>query len=110
MDTSQGGKVAKKRQTRQQTTTVYTPKKIRALEQRLERITARLAAARVTMETEKIKQLWVFNDPSCRVGVNNLHAFSLQLEGSLDASERDEPYTAKTTKADLNEAYEDESE
>ena len=102
--------MAKKRQTRQQSTTEYTPKKIRALEQRLERITARLAAARVTMETDKIRQLWVFNDPSCRLGVKNLHAFSLQLEASLDALEREEPYTAKTTKADLNEAYDEGSE
>ena len=99
--------MAKKRQTRQQTTTVYTPKKIRALEQRLERITARLAAARRAMETDEIEGLWVFNDPSCRLGVKNLKAISMQLEASLDAAERGEPYTAKTTKADLNEAYEE---
>tara|TARA_B100001123_G_C14499947_1_gene705878 strand:- start:102 stop:398 length:297 start_codon:yes stop_codon:yes gene_type:complete len=96
-----------KKHARQQTTTTYTPKKIRALEQRLERITARLAAARVAMESDKIKDLWVFNDPSCRLGVKNLNAFSMQLEASLDAAERGEPYTAKTTKADLNEAYEE---
>ena len=96
-----------KKHARQQTTTTYTPRKIRALEQRLERITARLAAARVAMQTDKITDLWVFNDPSFRLVVKNLNAFSMQLEASLDAAERGEPYTAKTTKADLNEAYEE---
>ena len=96
-----------KKHARQQTPPPYTPKKIRALDQRVERITARLAAARAAMEADKIKDLWVFNDPSCRLGVKNLNAFSLQLEASLDAAERGEPYTAKTTKADLNEAYEE---
>ena len=71
-----------KKHARQQTTTTYTPKKIRALEQRLERITARLAAARAAMEADKITDLWVFNAPSCRLGVKNLNAFSLQLEAS----------------------------
>ena len=96
-----------KKHARQQTTTTYTPNKIHALEQRLERITARLAAARAAMEADQMNDLWVFNDPSCRLGVKNLNAFSMQLEASLDAAERGEPYTAKTTKADLNEPYEE---
>jgi uroporphyrinogen-III decarboxylase len=76
---------------------------LRAIEQRLERVCARLLALRNSMVEADIDALWLFNSPSMRIGCQNFERFSIASEAALDAALRGQPYGPDTTKSALDE-------
>tara|TARA_B100001123_G_scaffold325308_1_gene365682 strand:- start:638 stop:922 length:285 start_codon:yes stop_codon:yes gene_type:complete len=87
-----------------QKTEPFTADKLQAIEQRLERVQGRLRAIRLSLdEQQQAAELYLFNSPSMRLGLQNLERFSVAAEPSLDALIRGTPYGPETTKADLDE-------
>jgi hypothetical protein len=74
-----------------------------SLATRLERAAARLRAVRDQVDRDKkLDRLYIFNHKSMSLAVESVEAFSFETEKAWDALERGEPYTAKTTKAQLS--------
>ena len=74
-----------------------------SLATRLERAAARLRAVRDQVDREKkLDRLYIFNHKSMCLAVESVEAFSFETEKAWDAMERGEPYTGKTTKAQLS--------
>jgi len=74
-----------------------------SLATRLERAAARLRAVRDQVDRDKkLDRLYIFNHKSMTLAVESVEAFSFETEKAWDALERGEPYTAKTTKAQLS--------
>ena len=86
-----------------QKTESFTGDKLQALEQRLERVQGRLRAIRLSLDEQQAPELYLFNSPSMRLGLQNLERFSVAGEPALDALIRGTPYGPETTKADLDE-------
>tara|TARA_R100000808_G_scaffold4638_1_gene14873 strand:- start:120 stop:401 length:282 start_codon:yes stop_codon:yes gene_type:complete len=86
-----------------QKTEPFTADKLQALEQRLERVQGRLRAIRLSLDEQEAAELYLFNSPSMRLGLQNLERFSVAAEPSLDALIRGTPYGPETTKAELDE-------
>ena len=86
-----------------QKTEKFEEQDLRAIEQRLERVRARLLALRNSMVEAYIDVLWLFNSPSMRLGCQNLERFAIASEAALDAALRDQPYGPDTTKSALDE-------
>ena len=87
-----------------QKTEPFTPDKLQAIEQRLERVQGRLRAIRLSLdEQQQAAELFLFNSPSMRLGLQNLERFSVAAEPALDALIRGTPYGPETTKAELDE-------
>ena len=86
-----------------QKTEPFTSDKLQALEQRLERVQARLRAIRLSLDEQEAAELYLFNSPSMRLGLQNLERFSVAAEPALDALIRGTPYGPETTKAELDE-------
>jgi hypothetical protein len=81
----------------------YNEKMLASLATRLERAAARLRAVRDQVERDKkLDRLYIFNHKSMSLAVESVEAFSFETEKAWDALERGEPYTAKTTKAQLS--------
>ena len=85
-----------------QFTTPFNAADLRRFEQRLERVTRRLADIRQQVEEGELEPLYLFNSPSFALGVSNCERFSVAAELSLDASQRGEAYSDKTNKAALD--------
>ena len=86
-----------------QNTEPFTADKLQAIEQRLERVQGRLRAIRLSLDEQEAAELFLFNSPSMRLGLQNLERFSGAAEPSLDALIRGTPYGPETTKAELDE-------
>ncbi len=81
----------------------YNEKMLASLATRLERAAARLRAVRDQIDRDKkLDRLYIFNHKSMSLAVESVEAFSFETEKAWDALERGEPYTAKTTKAQLS--------
>jgi len=81
----------------------YNEKMLASLATRLERAAARLRAVRDQIDRDKkLDRLFIFNHKSMSLAVESVEAFSFETEKAWDALERGEPYTAKTTKAQLS--------
>jgi len=81
----------------------YNEKMLASLATRLERAAARLRAVRDQVDRDKkLDRLYIFNHKSMTLAVESVEAFSFETEKAWDALERGEPYTAKTTKAQLS--------
>ena len=85
-----------------QKTEKFGEQDLRAIEQRLERVCARLLALRNSMTEADIDALWLFNSPSMRLGCQNVERFSIASEAALDAALLGQPYGADTTKSALD--------
>ena len=89
----------------------YNEKMLASLATRLERAAARLRAVRDQVDKDKkLDRLYIFNHKSMTLAVEAVEAFSFETEKAWDALERGEPYTAKTTKAQLSGRKVDGSE
>jgi len=86
-----------------QKTEPFNSDKLQALEQRLERVQGRLRAIRLSLDEQEAADLFLFNSPSMRLGLQNLERFSVAAEPALDALIRGTPYGPETTKAELDE-------
>ena len=86
-----------------QKTEPFNSDKLQALEQRLERVQGRLRAIRLSLDEQEAAELFLFNSPSMRLGLQNLERFSVAAEPALDALIRGTPYGPETTKAELDE-------
>jgi acetoin utilization deacetylase AcuC-like enzyme len=86
-----------------QKTEPFNSDKLQALEQRLERVQGRLRAIRLSLDDQQAAELFLFNSPSMRLGLQNLERFSVAAEPALDALIRGTPYGPETTKAELDE-------
>lgn len=86
-----------------QKTEPFSSDKLQALEQRLERVQGRLRAIRLSLDEQEAADLFLFNSPSMRLGLQNLERFSVAAEPALDALIRGTPYGPETTKAELDE-------
>lgn len=86
-----------------QKTEPFNSDKLQALEQRLERVQGRLRAIRLSLDEQQAADLFLFNSPSMRLGLQNLERFSVAAEPALDALIRGTPYGPETTKAELDE-------
>ena len=73
------------------------------MEQRLERVAARLAAIRDSMQEAASDKLFLFNAPSARLGLQNAERFANAAELSIDATLRGQPYGPNTSKAELGD-------
>jgi hypothetical protein len=88
---------------RQAPPVAYNEKMLASLATRLERAAARLRAVRDQVDrAKKLDRLFIFNHKSMSLAVESVEAFSFETEKSWDAMERGEPYTSKTTKAQLS--------
>ncbi len=88
---------------RQAPPVAYNEKMLASLATRLERAAARLRAVRDQIDRDKkLEELYIFNHKSMSLAVESVEAFSFETEKSWDALERGEPYTSKTTKAELS--------
>ena len=88
---------------RQAPPVAYNEKMLASLATRLERAAARLRAVRDQVDREKkLDRLFIFNHKSMSLAVESVEAFSFETEKAWDALERGEPYTGKTTKAQLS--------
>ena len=85
-----------------QKTEKFGEQDLRAIEQRLERVCARLLALRNSMAEVDIDALWLFNSPSMRLGCQNVERFSIASEAALDAALLGQPYGPDTTKSALD--------
>ena len=85
-----------------QFTVPFNAAALRRFEQRLERVTRRLADIRQQVEAGELEPLYLFNAPSFALGVSNCERFSVAAELSLDASQRGQPYNDTTSKTDLD--------
>ena len=59
-----------------QKTEPFTSDKLQALEQRLERVQGRLRAIRLSLDEQQAAELFLFNSPSMRLGLQNLERLS----------------------------------
>ena len=86
-----------------QKTEAFSSLELRAMEQRLERVAARLAAIRDSMLEADAEKLYLFNAPSARLGLQNAERFANAAELSIDATLRGQPYGPNTSKTELGD-------